>query len=187
MSAILTRLFAIRPGEAKKTALLYGLHFIFYLGLRWGDNASLTLFLGNWDATAQSYVFILQATLGLAAGLLYTSFASRISNERMLLVLAGGTIAWLVSVQTLLLTGSFTGQSGVTYLYFLGAFNAFGDLLAIHIVNYIADFYDTRSAMAALPLLMSASIAGAIAGGFSARLLDVDTMPLAWMLTLIAV
>jgi HEAT repeat protein len=187
MSAILTRLFAIRPGDVKKTVLLFGMHFIFYLGLRWGDNASLTLFLSGWDATAQSYVFLLQAVLGLTSGLLYTSFASRISNERMLLILAGGTIAWLVTVQALLLTNLFTERYGATYLYFLGAFSAFGDLLAIHIVNYIADFYDTRSAKAALPLLMSASIAGAIAGGFSASSLDVETMPLAWIMTLLAV
>jgi CRP-like cAMP-binding protein/HEAT repeat protein len=187
MSAIVRRLFALRPGEAKKTTLLYGMHFIFYLGLRWGDNASLTLFLSGWDATAQSYVFLLQAALGLVTGLLYTSFASRISNERMLLILVGGTIAWLVSVQALLLSGLFTERYGATYLYFLGAFSAFGDLLALHIVNYIADFYDTRSAKAALPVLMSASIAGAIAGGFSARLLDVETMPLAWIVTLLIV
>jgi HEAT repeat protein len=186
MPAILTRLFAIRPGDAQKTALLFGMHFIFYLGLRWGDNASLTLFLSRWDATAQSYVFLLQAVLGLISGLLYTSFAGRVSNERMLLILAGGTIVWLVSVQALLLADVLTQRYGATYLYFLGAFNAFGDLLAIHIVNYIADFYDTRSAKTALPLLMSASIAGAIVGGFSARLLDVETMPLAWIVTLLA-
>jgi HEAT repeat protein len=187
MSAILNRLFAIRPGEARKTALLYGMHFIFYLGLRWGDNASLTLFLSGWDPTAQSYIFMLQAALGLVTGLLYTSFASRISNERMLLVLAAGTIVWLLTVQALLLTDTFTQKYGATYLYFLGAFSAFGDLLALHIVNYIADFYDTRSAKTALPLLMSASIAGAILGGFSAQLLDVATMPLAWIVTLLVV
>jgi CRP/FNR family transcriptional regulator, cyclic AMP receptor protein len=191
MSGILTRLFSIRRGEERKTLLLYGMHLLFYVGLRWGDTASYALYISNWSAADLSLIFIGQAALGFSLGLIYTSFANRASNERILVIIAGATIVWLLSVQLLFATGSFVGRFGLSYMYFYLGFGAFGDLAALHFVNYLNDFYDTRGAKTALPLLISASIAGAILGGLSAPLLTatIGTMyvPLAWGVTLAGV
>src|SRR4029078_4925279 len=113
------------------------------------------------------------------------------SNERILVIIAGATIVWLLSVQVLFATGSFVGKFGLSYMYFYLGFGAFGDLAALHFVNYLNDFYDTRGAKTALPLLISASIAGAFVGGISAPLLTATIgtayVRLAWGVTLAGV
>ena len=72
---ILTRLLPIQPAEQGKTLLLYGLHFVFWLGLRWGGTASYTLFLDNVGAAGLSLIFVGNAVLAFIIGLIYNSFA----------------------------------------------------------------------------------------------------------------
>jgi HEAT repeat protein len=183
---ILTRFFSIHPGEEKKALLLYGLHFAFWLGLRWGDTASYTLFLNDRGAEGLSTMFIGNAVLAFIIGLVYSSFADRVNNERLLLILIGLTILWLVSVQVLLLTDVYSGPGSIVYPYFYLTFGAVADLTALHILNYISDFYDTRAAKRALPFLLSAGFAGAIVAGISIRYLTLEYIPLAWIACLVA-
>ncbi|MDY7078289.1 MAG: HEAT repeat domain-containing protein [Chloroflexota bacterium] len=182
---ILTRLFSIQPGEQKKALLLYGLHFAFWLGLRWGDTASYTLFLNDRGAEGLSLMFIGNAVLAFVIGLVYNSFADRISNERLLLFLIGLTIIWLLSVQILLLDDVYGGPGGLVYPYFYLAFGAIADLTSLHVLNYISDFYDTRSAKRALPFLLSAGFAGAIVAGIGVHYLVLQYIPLAWVACLV--
>jgi CRP/FNR family cyclic AMP-dependent transcriptional regulator len=182
---ILTRLFSLQPGEQRKTLLLYGLHFTFWLGLRWGDTASYTLFLDKWSAADLSLMFVGNAMLALVIGLAYNAFADRVSNERLLLILTGLTIVWLLSVQGLLLSDVSGGPGGIVYPYFYLAFLAIADLTGIHILNYISDFYDIRTAKHALPFLLSAGFAGAIVAGISVRYLPLQLVPLAWIVCLV--
>jgi CRP/FNR family cyclic AMP-dependent transcriptional regulator len=182
---LLTRLFSIHPGEEKKALLLYGLHFAFWLGLRWGDTASYTLFLNDRGAAGLSTMFIGNAALAFIIGLVYSSFADRISNERLLLILIGLTILWLVSVQVLLLSDVYSGPGSVVYPYFYLVFGAVADLTALHILNYIGDFYDTRAAKRALPFLLSAGFAGAIVAGISIQYLALEYIPLTWIVCLV--
>ncbi len=179
--SLLNRLFSIQPGEEKKTLLLYGLHFIFWLGLRWGDTASYTLYLNDRGAAGLSLMFMGNAAIAFVVGLVYNSFADRVSNERLLLVLLGLLAVWLVSVQGMLLHPATGRPGGVVYPYFYLSFWAFADLTAIHILTYINDFYDTRAAKRSLPFLLSASFAGAIVAGLSVKWLALTFMPLAWL------
>ena len=54
---------------------------------------------------------------------------------------------------------------------------------------YINDFYDTRASKRALPLMLSAGIAGGTLAGFTTKLLNqaigLENTPLAWAVTLI--
>lgn len=180
-ASLLNRLFSIQPGEEKKTLLLYGLHFVFWLGLRWGDTASYTLYLNDRGAAGLSLMFIGNAAIAFVVGLVYNSFADRVSNERLLLILLGLLAVWLVSVQGLLLYPATSRPGGIVYPYFYLSFWAFADLTAIHILTYINDFYDTRAAKRSLPFLLSASFAGAIVAGLSVKWLALTFMPLAWL------
>jgi hypothetical protein len=182
MPRSLSSLFSIAPGEERKTALLYSLHLVFYLGLMWGDAARETLFLSAWSADDLALVFVAYAVLGFAIGLAYAFFADRISNGRLLKIIMGVMVVWLLSVRIMLITNG--GQHGAVYPYFYLAYSAFRDLSTMHILTYINDFYDTRAAKRALPLMLSAGIAGGTISGFTTTLLNkwvgLENTPLVW-------
>ena len=190
MSTLLTRLFSIRPGEENKTLLLLSLHFTFYVGLRWGEHASETLFLNARGANALSLMFIGNAILSFAMALAFTFLADRISNARLLIGMCGAIILWLGSVW-LWLGQTPVNERGLVYPYFYLVFTAFGDIATLNILNYINDFYDTRAAKRALPLMLSGAIAGSTVAGFSVPLLNqaigLRSVPLAWGACLILV
>lgn len=169
MPTVLTRLFSIRAGEEKKTVLLFSLHLLFYLGLMWGEFTSETLFLQAWGADSLALMFIGNALLAFALALVYTLFVDRFSNARLLQIIVLGMMAWLVSVRILLETDG--GAFGAVYPYFYLGYGALRDLSTLHILNYINDFYDTRAAKSALPLMLSAGTVGSTLAGLSAPLL----------------
>lgn len=183
----LTKLFSIAPGEERKTALLYALHLIFYLGLMWGDVARETLFLSAWSADDLALMFVANAILAFGVGLVYAFVADRISNGALLKFIMGVMFIWLLSVRLLLDTNG--GPRGAVYPYFFVAYSAFRDLATMHILTYINDFYDTRAAKRALPLMLSAGIAGGTLAGFTTPLLNrffgLENTPVVWAVCLI--
>jgi CRP-like cAMP-binding protein/HEAT repeat protein/MFS family permease len=185
----LAKIFSIRQGEEKKTLLLLLIYFFFYVGLRWGENASETLFISSWGAGSLSFTFIANSILSFTMAFLFTYLADRISNERLLIGMVGMMIVWLVSVR-LLLVGATSGQE-LVYPYFYLFYLTFGDMATLNILNYITDFYDTRSAKRTLPLMMSGATAGTIFAGLTAPLLnqlfDLSNVPIAWMVCLVVV
>lgn len=182
----LSNLLSIAPGEEQKTSLLYLLHLLFYLGLMWGDAARETLFLSAWSADDLAFVFVIYAIIGFMMGLAYTFVADRISNGLLLKIIMGIMILWLISVRFMLETNG--GPRGIVYPYFYLVYSAFRDVSTMHILMYINDFYDTRASKRALPLMLSAGIAGGTLAGFTAKLLNrwvgLENTPLAWAVTL---
>lgn len=186
MKRSLSNLLSIAPGEEQKTSLLYLLHLLFYLGLMWGDAARETLFLSAWSADDLAFVFVLYAVIGFLMGIAYTFVAGRISNGLLLKIIMGIMILWLVSVRIMLETNG--GPRGAVYPYFYLVYSAFRDVSTMHILLYINDFYDTRASKRALPLMLSAGIAGGTLAGFTAnllnRLIGLNNTPLAWAVIL---
>lgn len=186
----LARLFSIPPGEERRTFLLFLMYLLFFVGLRWGDSASRTLFQLSWGDLL-AVIFLISAPLAFLGGLSYSYFAGRVSNEWLLRIILGLMIAWLISVQVLLAANLGTGAQGFTYLYFFLGTLVIVDVVALHLLNYINDFYNTRSAKQALPFILSASIAGSVVAGFSAPLLNgligLTHMPLAWAACLLGI
>ncbi len=182
----LSNLLSIAPGEEQKTSLLYLLHLLFYLGLMWGDAARETLFLSAWSADDLAFVFVIYAVIGFIMGLAYTFVADRISNGLLLKIIVGIMILWLISVRFMLMTNG--GPHGFVYPYFYLVYSAFRDVSTMHILMYINDFYDTRASKRAIPLMLSAGIAGGTLAGFTAKLLNqwigLENTPLAWAVTL---
>lgn len=187
VTTALSRLFSIYPGEEKKTFLLYGLHFVFWIGIRWGDLASYALFINDQGAAGLSTMFIGYAALAFVVGLAYNSFAGRVNDERLLLVLMGATILWLGSVQAMLLSNAASRPGGLAYPYFYLGSRVMADLTALHMLNYIGNYYDTRAAKRALPFLLSAGFAGAIVAGLSIQFLPSQAVPSAWAACMFAV
>ncbi|MCP4514905.1 MAG: hypothetical protein GY824_06710, partial [Delftia sp.] len=84
-------------------------------------------------------------------------------------------------MQVLLLDEDYNQAGSLIYAYFYLVFLALADLTSLHTVNYISDFYDTRAAKRALPLLLSSGFTGAIVAGISIRYIPARYAPLAWM------
>lgn len=187
MKRSLSSLLSVAPGEEQKTSLLYLLHLLFYLGLMWGDAAREALFLSAWSADDLAYVFVAYAVVGFTMGILYTFVADRIDNGSLLKILMGIMVLWLVSVRIMLETNG--GQRGLVYPYFYLVYLAFRDVSTMHILIYINEFYDTRASKRALPLLLSAGIAGGALAGFSAKFLGqkfgLANIPLLWIAILV--
>ncbi|MCA1899121.1 MAG: cyclic nucleotide-binding domain-containing protein [Chloroflexi bacterium] len=187
MKRWLGNLLSVAPGEGQKTFLLYLLHLLFYLGLMWGDAARETLFLSAWSADDLAFVFVAYAFAGFLMGLAYTLAADRISNGLLLKLTMGVMIVWLISVRILLETNG--GPRGAVYPYFYLAYSAFRDVSTMHILVYINDFYDTRASKRALPLMLSAGIAGGTLAGFTAdslrRVVGLENTPLVWAAVLL--
>ncbi len=185
----IARLLSIKPDEAQKTLLLYAMHFVFYLGLRWGENASDAMFLEYWSSRDLGTMFIAGSSLAFFIGLIYTSYADRINNRKLLVALLLAMVAWLVSVRILLFTNG--GQGGLAYPYFYLVYDALNGLATLVILNYINDFYDTRAAKRALPLMLSAGLIASAAAGFSGsfleQLIGLENIPLAWGVALFIV
>src|SRR5581483_4148905 len=177
---------AIRPGEEEKALLLYSMHFLFYLGLAWGEQASEALFLSAWGANGLPAMFVGTAVLSLAVALVYTVFTDRYSNERVLEWMLGALILWLLSVRVLL--GVSSGPGAPVYPYFYLVYGTLRDLSTLQILNYVNDFYDTRAAKRAIPLMLSAGVVASMVAGFSnpllSRTIGVLNVPLAWIASL---
>jgi len=187
MARSLSKLLSIAPGEEQKTSLLYILHLLFYLGLMWGEAAKDSLYLSAWSADDLAYIFIALAAVGFIMGIAYAFIASRFSTGLLLKIIVGSMVVWLVSVQVMLETNG--GKHGAVYPYFYLVYSAFRDISTMHILVYINEFYDTRASKRALPLLLSAGIAGSALAGFSAKLLNkwigLKNTPLAWAVCLV--
>ena len=190
-SDTLAKLLSIRPGEGAKTLLLFSLHLVFYVGIRWGDSAGQWLFAEKWGSSQMPLTLAGNAVLAVIIGVAYSVFAGRVSGQRMLYALCGLMVVWLGSVRLLFEWPAANGERGLVYPYFYIAGRAFSDLAALHLLNYISDFYDTRAAKRVLPLMLSASIAGGIVANFSyPALADTIRLPniaLAWAACLLAV
>ncbi|MEM7030111.1 MAG: HEAT repeat domain-containing protein [Chloroflexota bacterium] len=182
MNNLLTRFFSIRPGEYRKTLLLYSLYFVIFLGQSWGALAGISLFLNNWPAEDLSLMFIGNAILMFSTALVYTFFADRISNQRLLLGILGLTALWLLSVRILLETHG--GPNGLVYPYFYLGYDIVRDLSTLHLLTYISDFYDTRSAKRTLPFIVSAGLAANTIAGFSMTIISPVAVPVLWIVSL---
>ena len=121
-----------------------------YFGETLSHAALLGLALGLWLAISPTLAIIALCLL-LALALLGLQGRQALASDTLLGMLAPTMLALGLVTMSLL-------EVRVDLLGYL-----FGDLLAIHIVTYIADFYDTRSAKAALPGL-TVSLAKELAG-----------------------
>jgi CRP-like cAMP-binding protein/HEAT repeat protein len=155
----------------------------------WGRAASLGLFMGTWGSDYLSYIFIGDALLSFALGLIYASFADKVSDARLLVGLglfAGGC---LFAVRIFL--GLSPDPTSLVYPAFLLFDRAFRPIASVQILNYINGFYDTRAAKRVLPLMASAAAIGMVlAGSITPAVIDllgVENIVLGWVVSLLLV
>jgi HEAT repeat protein len=167
--ATFNKLFNIRTNEWPRLLLLYLMNFIFIASLTWGELTLEAAFLQQVGVEALPIFFIAKAIFSVLAVAIYSAFADRVANDKLLMAIFLGGAVPIVAGLILI------GQGFVTIAYpllYLVVFVPFYDVQAAHWYTYVNGFYDTRSAKRIIPVLATSVSAASIFAGLSMPLLN---------------
>jgi hypothetical protein len=169
IAVFLGRLFNVRSGEWGRLLLLYSMGLVTLTGCTWADAVVLGAFLQRVGVQYLPWVTICSATCSVGALFLYTAFADRMSNTRLLiaiLIISGlGILLGLV--------GLAAGLVGPAYLLlFLVLQVPLLDVYNVHWATYVNGFYDIRAAKRIVPVLSTSARLAGILGGLSMPLMN---------------
>ncbi len=164
MVRLLSKLLNIRPTEWPRLLFLYLIAFTLTLGLTWGETIAEASFLRQVGVEALSWFFIVKALFSILAVAIYSAFADRVTNDKLLIAIL--TVGILGIVNGLVLLGLDKPTWAYPLLYLL-VYVPLADILAAHWYTYVNGFYDTRSAKRIVPILGTAIGVGAIVAGLT--------------------
>lgn len=162
IAAFLNKLFNVRPGEWGRLLLLYTMSLVTLTGLNWGDAIVQGAFLQRVGVQYLPWVIISCAVCSVGAMFIYTAFADRVSNTKLLIGLLAISGAGIL----LGLAGLAAGLVVLAYLLLFLVLNVpLLDLYNVHWATYVNGFYDIRTAKRIIPVLGTTEcLAGIIAG-----------------------
>ena len=150
----------VRPGESRRTGLLF-LHLflasaVFFLGRTVRD----TLFLSRYPLAALPWMFVIYGVASAATVVLYAQIADRLPRHRLILLTAG------VGIATYLATWGVV-RSGAAWIY--PAFYVWADIVAnLFLVQFWTlanDLHDARSAKRLFGTIGAARLLASVAVG----------------------
>src|SRR5512136_2094385 len=168
-TAFLGKLFNVRSGEWRRLLLLYSMSLVAVTGCTWGDAIVLGAFLQRVGVQYLPWVFISSAACSFGALFIYTAFADRVSNTRLLIAILAISGAGIL----LGLAGLAGGLVGPAYLLlFLVLQVPLLDVYNVHWATYVNGFYDIRAAKRIVPMLSTSARLAGIFGGLSMPLMN---------------
>ena len=180
-----SRVFDIRPGEWQRLLSLYAFAFLLNVSVVWGSAASESLFLKRVGVDLLPLIFVADALLTILTIIVYGAFVDRISNARLMV----GISVFATFVLILTRFGIAEDIAAAYWGLYLSE-RVLRATISIHAWNYIADFYDTRTAKRHYPLLGSGSrTSGILAGLMIAPLVAVfqtENLVFAWIGAILA-
>src|SRR5512137_972544 len=169
IAVFLGKLFNVKASEWSRLLLLFAMSLVAVTGCTWGDAIVMGAFLQRVGVQYLPWVFISCAACSFGALFIYTAFADRVSNTRLLiaiLVISGLGIL-------LGLAGLTAGLVGPAYLLLFLVLNVpLMDLYNVHWATYVNGFYDIRAAKRIVPVLGTAECLAGILGGLSMPLMN---------------
>ena len=169
MSGVLSKILNVHHGEWPRLSLLYVMSLIGLTGLTWGDAIVQAGFLQRVGVQYLPWVIISSAACSVAALFIYTLFADRVSNTRLLVgLLAVSGAGMMLGLAALVLGFILPGY----LLLFLVLQVPLLDIYNIHWPTYVNGFYDIRSAKRIVPVLGTADRVAGIIGGLSMPLMN---------------
>lgn len=165
----LGKLFNIRSGEWRRLLLLYCMALAVLTGCTWADAIVQAAFLQRVGVQYLPWVFISSAACSFGAMFIYSAFADRVSNTRLLIALLAISGAGIL----LGLAALVGGLVGPAYLLlFLVLQVPLLDVYNVHWATYVNGFYDIRTAKRIVPVLSTAARLAGIVGGLSMPLMN---------------
>ena len=162
IAVFLGRLFNLRSGEWSRLSLLYVMSLVVLTGCNWADAIVQGAFLQQVGVQYLPWVIISSAACSVVALFIYTAFADRVSNTRLLIAILAISGAGIL----LGLAALAGGLVKPAYLLLFLVLNVpLFDLYNVHWATYVNGFYDIRTAKRIVPVLSTtARLAGIMAG-----------------------
>ncbi|MFP4438712.1 MAG: HEAT repeat domain-containing protein [Chloroflexaceae bacterium] len=187
MLRFIEKLLNIRTSEWSRLLLLYTILFIFTFGWTWGATITEASFLDKLGFEALPWFFMLNGVLSIPIIIIYTAFADRTANDRLLI---GIVVVSIFSIALCLLLISL-GQQHIAYLLLYIILFILDEVFAMHWYIYVNGYFDTRSAKRIIPVLSTAVIVAAIVAGMTVNLVSSIFSPVMivglWLLMLVSV
>jgi CRP/FNR family cyclic AMP-dependent transcriptional regulator len=169
MAHVLNKLFHIRPNEWPRFLLIYVILFLIVTGSAWGKTIVEAAFLDLVGVQFLPWVFVVNGIASIVAIAVYTAFADRISNDKLMVaILAISTAAIVVGIVALerdLVALAYPLLYLVYYVILVDVFN-------LHRATYVNSFYDTQAAKRVVPVVTSSVQIASIVAGLSMPLLN---------------
>lgn len=162
MRQMLGKLLNIRTQEWPRLLYLYVMFLLFMTGTFWAAVILEAAFLEQLGVEALPSFFIIKAAWSLLAILVYSAFADRIRNDKLLIgILLVSIVAISIGLSLLI-----SEQYWIAYpLLFTIVFVPLDDIFFAHWYTYVNDFYDTRAAKRIVPILATTvAVSGIISG-----------------------
>jgi HEAT repeat protein len=164
-----SKLFNIRYYEWPRLLLIYLILFIIVASSTWGKTIVEAAFLQHVGVQFLPWVFIVNAIFSIVAIAVYTAFADRVANDKLLIVV-------LIVCEASVIVGLMTlnwGLVAVAYpLLYLTYFVVLVDVFNLHWATYVNGFYDTQAAKRIVPVVSSSGRTAGIVGGLTMPLLN---------------
>ena len=182
VTRLLNKLLNVRADEWPRLLFLYLMALVALMGINWGETIVVAAFLQQIGVDFLPVAIVINATLSIAAIFIYTAFADRVANDRLLIAILG--ISVVAIALGLVLLG--WGLVLIAYPLLYMVLNVpLTDLYNVHWATYTNSFYNTRSAKRIIPVLgTSTRIAGIVAGltmPLLNRFLDAGSIITLWM------
>ncbi|MEM7033601.1 MAG: cyclic nucleotide-binding domain-containing protein [Chloroflexota bacterium] len=162
MMIFLSKLFNIRANEWSRVLLIYLILFLIVTSSSWGKIIVEAAFLERVGVEFLPWVFVVNAFFSIIAIAIYTAFADRVKNDRLLLWILGASIILIAGGVLALVWGWELIAYPILYVMY---FVVLVDTFNLHWGTYINGFYDTQSAKRIIPVIStSGRIAGIVAG-----------------------
>ena len=165
----LGRLFNLRSGEWRRLSVLYAMSLLTLTGCNWADAIVQGAFLQRVGVQYLPWVIISSAACSVGALFIYTAFADRVSNTRLLIAILAVSGAGILLGLAML----FAGLVGPAYLLlFLVLQVPLLDVYNVHWATYVNGFYDIRTAKRIVPVLSTSARLAGIIGGLSMPMMN---------------
>lgn len=162
LTRFVNRSLNIRTAEWPQLGLLVLMLFLAVVGNVWGRTIAYAALLDQVGIDALPVVLMVSAVLSFIVIAVYTAFADRITNERLLIAILLVTMAGVGSGRFLLAQGLETIAYPFLYLLFMVIIE---NTFFLHWWTYVNSYYDTRAAKRIVPIVAtSARIASIVAG-----------------------
>jgi HEAT repeat protein len=143
--------------------------FLVVAGNTWGRTIVFAAFLQQVGVQALPVVLAISAIFSIFSTGIYTAFADRVSNDKLLIGILGVAVVGMVAGRVLL--GSEASTLAYPLLYFVFLVVIQGTFF-LHWWTYVNSYYDTRSAKRIIPIVATAARIAGILGGLSMPLLN---------------
>ena len=169
MARYLNRALNIRQDEWPRLGLLFLMAFLVVAGNTWGRTIVFAAFLEQVGVQALPAVLAISAIFTIFSTAIYTAFADRVSNDKLLIGILAVAIAGMVLGRFMLGSQLFALAYPLLYFVFLVVIQG---TFFLHWWTYVNGYYDTRSAKRIIPIVATAARIAGITGGLTMPLLN---------------